>query len=48
MKSTNFYYPAKIFELLSANVMIMIRTPPLSPDRRAARVAGLVRMGAPQ
>jgi hypothetical protein len=48
LKSTNFYYPAKIFELLSANAMIMIRTPRLSPDRRAARGAGFARIGAPQ
>jgi hypothetical protein len=45
MKSTKFYYPAKIFRLLSTTVMTMIRILVLSPDRRDVRIA---RMQAPR
>jgi len=46
LKSTRFYYPAKVFELLSTAVMIMIRIPAFPPACRAVRVASPVRVQA--
>jgi hypothetical protein len=47
-KSTRFYYPAKILELLSTTAMIMIRNLDFHLARHAARVATPVRIQAPQ
>ncbi|WP_156398680.1 hypothetical protein [Mesorhizobium sp. Root102] len=38
-KSTKFYYPAKIFKLISTNTMIMIRNPASHPARPAKQGA---------
>jgi hypothetical protein len=46
LKSTKFYYPAKIFELISTNAMIMIRNPAFHPARHAKQGARPVRMQA--
>ncbi|MFC3324756.1 hypothetical protein [Mesorhizobium cantuariense] len=46
LKSTRFYYPAKIFELLSDTAMSMIRIFVFLSDRHAGRVAHPVRMQA--
>ncbi|MER9304956.1 hypothetical protein [Mesorhizobium sp. M0496] len=46
LKSTRFYYPAKIFELLSTIAMNMIRNPAFHPARHAGRVARPVGMQA--
>jgi hypothetical protein len=48
LKSTKFYYPAKIFELLSIAAMTTIRISAFHPARHAARVAAAVRVRAPQ
>jgi hypothetical protein len=48
LKSTNFYYPAKIFRLLSTIAMTMIRTLALSADCRAVRIGACARTQAPQ
>ncbi|WP_143748348.1 hypothetical protein [Mesorhizobium carmichaelinearum] len=46
LKSTKFYYPAKIFRLLSTAAMTMIRTLAFSPDRRDVRIVRAIRMQA--
>jgi hypothetical protein len=48
LKSTRFYYPAKILELLSTTAMIMIRTPVFHLVRHAARAASPARVRAAQ
>jgi len=48
LKSTRFYYPAKIFRLLSTTVMTMIRNLALSPDRRDVRIVRALLMQAPR
>jgi hypothetical protein len=48
LKSTTFYYPAKIFELLSTTAMVMIRNPVFHLARRAARVAPPACVRAPR
>jgi hypothetical protein len=48
LKSTKFYYPAKIFRLLSNTAMTMIRILVLSPDRRDVRIVRALRMQAPR
>ena len=46
LKSTRFYYPAKIFRLLFKTVMTMIRALISYPDRHAFLVAVPARMQA--
>jgi hypothetical protein len=46
LKSTKFYYPAKVFQSLSVTAMNMIRTLVFPPDRRAVRIARPVHMQA--
>jgi hypothetical protein len=48
MKSTSFYYPAKVFRLFSTIVPNMIRTPSFPADRRVVRAAAALRMQAPE
>jgi hypothetical protein len=45
-KSTKFYYPAKIFQLISTNAMIMIRNPAFHPAHHAKQGACPVCMQA--
>ncbi|WP_136617987.1 MULTISPECIES: hypothetical protein [Mesorhizobium] len=46
LKSTKFYYPAKIFELVLTNAMIVIRNPASHLARPAKQGARPVRMQA--
>ena len=48
LKSTRFYYPAKIFRLLFKTVMTMIRSPVFLSALRALRIAVPARMQAPK